>query len=165
MWVPFWRPFPGNEAHKLLSRGPKGGVLGGGQKVYVEKVYVLFRSPRDVRANDPGTSAGYLAQNFLFGLFFFVFFVPQLLARPLCRNVSGIFVVKILEDFAGDLPGGFFWALFPTKMRRKNPATKSAKKSGSSKIEIREKSVLPKSDPKNCTQRALRDILMSRGKN
>ena len=46
MWVPFWRPFPGNEAHKLFSGGPKWGVLGGGRKVYVEKVYVLFPSPR-----------------------------------------------------------------------------------------------------------------------
>ena len=45
MWVPFSRPFPGNEAHKLFSEGPKWGVLGGGQKVYVEKVYVLFRPP------------------------------------------------------------------------------------------------------------------------
>ena len=43
---PFFRPFPGNEAHELLSGGPKWGVLGGGQKVYVEKVYVLFRSTR-----------------------------------------------------------------------------------------------------------------------
>ena len=33
-------------------------------------------------------------------------------------------------------------------MRRKNPATKPAKKSGGSKIKIRERSVLPKSDPK-----------------
>ena len=49
MWVPFLRPFPGNEVHKLFfSGGPKWGVLGGGQKVYVEKVYVLFRSPIDV---------------------------------------------------------------------------------------------------------------------
>ena len=32
--------FPGNEAHKLLPV-----VLGGGQKVYVEKVYVLFLPP------------------------------------------------------------------------------------------------------------------------
>ena len=45
MWVPFLRPFPGNEAHKLFSGDPKRGVLGGGQKVYVEKVYVLFLSP------------------------------------------------------------------------------------------------------------------------
>ena len=41
----FLRSFPGNEAHKLFSGGPNWGVLGGGQKVYVEKVYVLFRSP------------------------------------------------------------------------------------------------------------------------
>ena len=46
MWVPFLRPFPGNEAHKLFSGVLKWGVLGGGQKVYVEKVYVLFRSPK-----------------------------------------------------------------------------------------------------------------------
>ena len=45
MWVPFLRPFPGNEAHKLFSGGPTSGVLGGGRKVYVEKVYVLFLSP------------------------------------------------------------------------------------------------------------------------
>ena len=38
-----------------------------------------------------------------------------------------------MEDFPGDFPGGFFWALFPTKMRRKNPARKSAKKSGGPK--------------------------------
>ena len=34
-------------------------------------------------------------------------------------------------------------------MRRKNPARESAKKSGGSKIEIREKSVLPKAGPNN----------------
>ena len=45
MCVPFLHPFPGNEAHKLLPGVPKMGVLGGGQKVYVEKVDVLFRSP------------------------------------------------------------------------------------------------------------------------
>ena len=39
---PFLRSFPGNEAHKLFSGGPKWGVLGGGQKVFVEKVDVLF---------------------------------------------------------------------------------------------------------------------------
>ena len=58
---------------------------------------------------------------------------------PLYRKLSGIFVIKALEDFAGDLPGGFFWALFPTKMRTNNPATKSVKKSGGSKIKIRKK--------------------------
>ena len=31
--------------HIIFSGGPKWGVLGGGQKVYIEKVYVLFRSP------------------------------------------------------------------------------------------------------------------------
>ena len=44
MWVPFLRSLPGNEAHEPTSFcGPKWGVLGGGQKVYVDKVYVLFR--------------------------------------------------------------------------------------------------------------------------
>ena len=46
MWVPFLRPFPGNEAHKLFWGCPKWGVLGGRQKVfYVEKVFVLFLPP------------------------------------------------------------------------------------------------------------------------
>ena len=40
MWGPFLHSFPGNEAHKLFSGGPKWDVLGGGQKVYVEKLYV-----------------------------------------------------------------------------------------------------------------------------
>ena len=44
MWVPFLRTFLGNNAQKLFSWGPKWGGLGGGQKVYVEKVYVFFRS-------------------------------------------------------------------------------------------------------------------------
>ena len=56
--------------------------------------------------------------------------------------------IDFAEDFAGDFPGGFFWALFPTKMRGKNPARKSTKKSGGSKIKIREKSVLSKAGPK-----------------
>ena len=47
MWVPFLRPFLGNEAHKLFSGGPKSGVLGGGQKVYVEKVYCFFRASKN----------------------------------------------------------------------------------------------------------------------
>ena len=49
MWIPFCVPFPGDEARKLFFGGPKMGVLGGGQTVYVEKVYVLFRSPRNSR--------------------------------------------------------------------------------------------------------------------
>ena len=51
------------------------------------------------------------------------------------RILPGIF----LEDFSGHF--------FPTKMRRKNPATKSAKKSGASTIKIRKESALPKTDP------------------
>ena len=42
---PFLCSFPGNESHKLFSGVPQWDVLGGGQKVYVEKVYVLFPSP------------------------------------------------------------------------------------------------------------------------
>ena len=44
MFMCLLRSFPGNEAHKLFPEGPKSGVLGGGQKVYVEKVDVLFLS-------------------------------------------------------------------------------------------------------------------------
>ena len=44
MWVPLLRSFPGNEAHKFFF----WGVLGGGQKVYVEKVYVLCPSPKEI---------------------------------------------------------------------------------------------------------------------
>ena len=49
MWVPFSRSFPGNEANKPFSGGPQLGVSGGGQKVYVEKIYVLFPSLIGVR--------------------------------------------------------------------------------------------------------------------
>ena len=42
----FVRSFSGNEAHKLFFPGSKTrGVLGGGQKVYVEKAYVLLSVP------------------------------------------------------------------------------------------------------------------------
>ena len=75
---------------------------------------------------------------------------PEQSPRPICRNVS--------EDFCcinfGGFSRGFSWRIFlgtfsHKKMRRKNPATKSAQKSGGSKIKIREKSVLPKAGPKN----------------
>ena len=46
MWVPLWHSFLGSEAHKLFSGDPKWGVLGGAQKVYVERVYALLRSPK-----------------------------------------------------------------------------------------------------------------------
>ena len=56
---PFLRPSPGNEAHKLFSGGPKWGLLGGGQKVYVEKVCVLFPSPKSgLPKTDPKTQKG-----------------------------------------------------------------------------------------------------------
>ena len=54
--------------------------------------------------------------------------LKQKLARPLCRNVSGIFVVLILEDFAGDFPGGFFWALFSHKNEEKKSGDKIREK-------------------------------------
>ena len=40
--VPFLRSFPGNEAHQLFSGGLKSGVLGGSQKIYVEKFMCFF---------------------------------------------------------------------------------------------------------------------------
>ena len=43
--------------------------------------------------------------------------LSEILAWPLCRNVSGMFVVYILEDFAEDFAGGLFWALSPTKKK------------------------------------------------
>ena len=44
--VPFWRSFPGNEAHKLFFSGGLGfGVLEWGPKVHVEKVYCSSLSP------------------------------------------------------------------------------------------------------------------------
>ena len=59
---------------------------------------------------------------------------PRFIGMAPLQRCVGIFVVSILEDFARDFPGGFFWPLFPTKMRRNNPATKSAKKSVCQKI-------------------------------
>ena len=32
MWIPFLRPFPRNEAHKLFSGAQSGGFFGKGQK-------------------------------------------------------------------------------------------------------------------------------------
>ena len=67
---------------------------------------------------------------------------------PSAENCRGNCCIKF-----GGCCRGFSWRIylgtFPTEMRRKNPATKSATKSGSSKIKIRETSVLPKTDPKN----------------
>ena len=67
---------------------------------------------------------------------------------PLQKCV-GVFVVHILEDFAGDFPGGFFWAIFPTQKRgEKIRRQKPRKKTGGPKIKVHEKSILPKTDPK-----------------
>ena len=55
------------------------------------------------------------------------FFLRIFGAAPLQKCV-GDFCGINLENFAGDFPGGFIWALFPQKMRGKNPAKKSAKK-------------------------------------
>ena len=59
---------------------------------------------------------------------------------------------KFWRIFPGIFLDAFSGHFFPPKMRRKNPARKSAKKSGGSKIKIREKSVLPKAGPKRFTR-------------
>ena len=81
----------------------------------------------------------------------------NLLGPAPLQKCVGDFCCINLEDFAGVFPGGFFWPLFPTKMRRKNPATKSAKISGGPKIKIREKSVLPKSEPNKSAENERRN--------
>ena len=45
MWVPFLRSFPGNEAHKLLSGGPKIGGLGRGGGKFMLKKFMCFFPP------------------------------------------------------------------------------------------------------------------------
>ena len=73
----------------------------------------------------------------------------QLLPRaPLQKCVGGFLLYKFCRIFPGIFLEDFSGHFFPTNMR-KNPATKSAKKSGGPKIKIREKSVLPKTDPNN----------------
>ena len=59
MWVPFCRPFPETEAHKLLSGGRKCVVLGvGGKKAYVEKFMCHFSSPMVRAPFFPGAGKG-----------------------------------------------------------------------------------------------------------
>ena len=65
---------------------------------------------------------------------------------PLQKCV-GDFCCINFGDFVGDFPGGFFWALFPTKMRKNNPATKSVKKFRRPKIEICDKKRSAKNQP------------------
>ena len=54
VYVPLLRSFPENEAHNFFSGGPTWGALGRVQKVYVEKVYVLFLSLSVVSPHLPG---------------------------------------------------------------------------------------------------------------
>ena len=44
LWVPFLRPFPGNEAHHFFW-GPKMGFLGGWAKKYMLKKFTCFCVP------------------------------------------------------------------------------------------------------------------------
>ena len=89
-------------------------------------------------------------QNLLFGLLFRSrFFAPAILQK--C--VGGFLLYKFWRIFAGIFLEDFSGHFSPTKMRRKNPARKSAKKSGGPKIKIREKSVLPKPDPNDSKSR------------
>ena len=65
---------------------------------------------------------------------------------PLQKCV-GAFCCKNVGGFCRGFSWRIFLGTFPTKIRRKNPATKSAKKSGSPEMKICEKAVLPKTDP------------------
>ena len=56
--------------------------------------------------------------------------------------MSRIFVVLILEDFAWDFLGGFFWALFSHKNEEKTSGEKIREKIRRLKVKIHEKSVL-----------------------
>ena len=51
--------------------------------------------------------------------------------------------------------------VFFSQNEEKNPATKSAKKSGGSTIKIREKSVLPKTDPRILQEKIILHWLVS----
>ena len=128
MWVPFWRPFPGNEAHKLFSGGPKWGVLGGGQKVYAEKVYVLFLSPRKSLFSNPFrvflTPAPRGPSSLLFRLFFFF---RSFLGRGLFWAIS---TVRLALHFPEEIPEKNFktpetlserFLEFPSRVRLGSP--------------------------------------------
>ena len=55
--------------------------------------------------------------------------------HPSAEMCRGFFVVFFFgQDFAGDFPGGFFWALFPTKMR-KNIRRQSPRKNAAARIQ------------------------------
>ena len=83
--------------------------------------------------------------------------ILECLAQPLCRNVSWIFVVNFLED----LPGIFLRIFLGTfsQIRKDDKSGDKIReriireKSGGPKLNFREKSVLPKTDPKNVCRR------------
>ena len=45
MWVPFLRPFPGNEAHKFFFLGAQIGVFRVGAKMFMLKKFMCFFRP------------------------------------------------------------------------------------------------------------------------
>ena len=45
MWVPFLRPFPGNEAHKYFFLGAQNGVFWLGAKKFMLKKFMCFFGP------------------------------------------------------------------------------------------------------------------------
>ena len=73
----------------------------------------------------------------------------QILPWPICRNVSEDFCCINYGGFSRGFSEWIFLGTFSRKNEEKNPARKSAKKSGGSKRKIREKSVLPKAGPKD----------------
>ena len=89
---------------------------------------------------------------------------PQTIAPAnLQKCVGGFLLYKIWRIFLKNFPEGFFWALFPAKMRKETSGDKIHEKIWRPTIKIREKSVLPKTDPKNYAppKRKLRPKLRS----
>ena len=67
MWVPLLRSFPENEAHKHFAGDQKLGFGWGGQKVYVENVYVPFRPLKFQDKQKSAKSTQKSAENCEFG--------------------------------------------------------------------------------------------------
>ena len=63
----------------------------------------------------------------------------EIVAWPLCGNVSGILLYEFWRILSGIFLQDFSGHFFPTKMRRRNPARQSATKSGGPKIKNCEK--------------------------
>ena len=64
MWVPFLRPFPGNEAHKLFLGG-QNGVFWVGAKKFMLKKFMCFFGPLDLEGLTPKFSTGHPGQKLL----------------------------------------------------------------------------------------------------